>query len=206
MEQQYHDRNEDLVKRLDYDEVREKAFVILGQLPSPESVAVLGHFLEDPEGRDGEDLLGNPIHIGSDMSPPAPNCGKAYFALGKLGIEHPPIPPTKYEDVVLNQERADAWKQWWSEIKSGKRTYRFIGSDIDYGPDGPATKEQLERIAKNQRREDRTSGNRGSAPAASEDKGTSVQTHSSSTYLVIGAVATLLASFAWYFRKTRPSL
>ncbi len=203
MEQEYRDRNEDLFDHTNYEGVREKAFVILGQLPSPETVAVLGHFLEDPEGRDGKDLLGNPIHIGSDMGPPAPNCGKAYFALGKLGIEHPPVPPSTDEDVVLNVERADAWKQWWSEVKSGKRTYRFIGSPIDYGPDGPATKEQLERIAKNQRREDRTSGNRGSAPADSEERGLSVPAKPSTTYVVIGVVATLLASFAWYFRKTK---
>ncbi len=203
MEQEYRDRNEDLFDHTNYEGLREKAFVILGQLPSPETVAVLGHFLEDPEGRDGKDLLGNPIHIGSDMSPPAPNCGKAYFALGKLGIEQTPVPPSTDEDVVLNVERADAWKQWWSEVKSGKRTYRFKGSNIDYGPDGPATKEQLERIAKNQRRDDRTAATRGSAPVDSDERGLSVPAKASTAYLVIGAVATLLALFAWYFRKTK---
>lgn len=206
MEQEYRDRNEDLGSRLNYNGVRGNAFVILGQLPSPETVAVLGHFLEDPEGRDGKDLLGNPIHIGSDMSPPAPNCGKAYFALGKLGIEYPPIPPTEYEDVVLNQERADAWKQWWSEIKSGKRTYRFKGSPIDYGPDGPATKEQLERIAKNQRRDDLTDRGHGSPPADSKDAGPQEQRISSPTYLLIAAVTALLGSAAWYLRKTRSDM
>ncbi len=182
--------------------------MILRQLPSPETVAVLGHYLEDPEGRDGIDLLGNPIFNGSDVGPALPNCGQACFAMENLGIEHPPIPPSPYKDMgtVLNEERADAWKQWWNEIKSGKRTYRFIGSDIDYGPDGPATKEQLERITKNQRRDDRTATNRGSAPVDSEDRGVSVPAKPSTAYLVIGAVATLLASFAWYFRKTRPSL
>jgi hypothetical protein len=151
-------------------------------------------------------LLGNPIHIGSDMSPPAPNCGKAYFALGKLGIKHPPAPPSTDEDVVLNQERADAWKQWWSEIKSGKRTYRFIGSNIDYGPDGPATKEQLERIAKNQRRDDRTERGHGSPPADSKDAGPQEQRIFFPTYLLIAAVTALLGSAAWYLRKTRSDM
>lgn len=40
-----------------YEEFRKKAFPTLGLLPSSETVAVLGHFLNDPEGRDNKDVL-----------------------------------------------------------------------------------------------------------------------------------------------------
>ncbi len=33
----------------DYEDFREKAFGVLGLLPSPQAVAVLGHFVNDPE-------------------------------------------------------------------------------------------------------------------------------------------------------------
>ncbi len=206
MQQEYRERNEDLGSRHDYDGARRNAFVILGLLPSPETVAVLGHFLEDPEGRDGKDVRGNPIFYGSDVGPPLPNCGQAYTALEKLGIEHPPIPPAALENMEVNLERADAWKQWWSEIKSGKRTYRFKGSPIDYGPEGPATKEQLERITKNQRRDDRADRGHGSPPADSKDAGPQEQRISSPTYLLIAAVTALLGSATWYLRKTRSDM
>jgi hypothetical protein len=100
----------------------------------------------------------------------------------------------------------DAWKQWWSEVKSGKRTYRFIGSPIEYGPDGPATKEQMERATKHQRREDRTTGGHGSSPVASEESGSSVKKTNQSIYVLLAAVAALLGSFAWYSRKTRSGM
>lgn len=205
MEEDYLERREDLGSLLNYHGVRQNVFKILGLLPSPESVAVLGHFLEDPEGRDGKDVLGNPIFNGSDVIPSAPNCGKAYFALGKLGIEHPPIPQTVSEDVRLNQERTDAWKQWWSEIKAGTRTYRFKGSPIEYGADGPATPEQIEKARQTRERDEKR--------AAGHDRRMSVETvgekeaetkkPSSPLPLLIAAAVAVIVSIVWYVRRKK---
>ena len=196
MEEEYRERKENLSMALNYDSVRGEAFTILGLLPSAEAVAVLGHFLEDPEGRDGKDVLGNPIFTGSDMLPAAPNCGKAYYSLSKL-IEHPPVPPTGFEDVELNQERADAWKQWWSEVKSGKRTYRFKGSPIEYGAAGPATKEQMEKLAKDRKRA--ADGPKG---IQSSSTGMDISSRPPLIALVLAGLA-VMASMIWYFRRVK---
>lgn len=181
----------------DYEDVRSNAFHVLRLLPSPQTVAVLGHFLEDPERRDGRNLLGDLIG-GSDALPQAPNCGKAYIAISNLGIEHPPAKgtPPYPDDLDYDLDRVDKWKDWWGEVKAGKRTYRFTGSDIEYGPDGPATKEQLEKIAKDRKRtEVLRKGRHGSSSVAGSV--------SSKAPLVASVLAgfTVLASLVWYFRK-----
>jgi hypothetical protein len=127
----------------DYWDVRGVAFQVLAQLPSPETVAVLGHFLEDPEGRNGKDLLGNPLVWHDDVAPAFPNCWLACISITNLGIEHAPIGDvSKLNSVVMDPVQFDAWKGWWQEVKSGKRTYQFKGSAIEYSSDGPLTKEQ----------------------------------------------------------------
>lgn len=136
----------------DYWDVRDAAFQVLAQLPSPETVAVLGHFLEDPEGRNGKDLLGNPLVWHDDVAPAYPNCWLACISITNLGIEHAPIGDvSKLNSVVMDPAQVDAWKGWWQEVKSGKRTYRFKGSAIEYGADDPATKEQLEKTTKDRK-------------------------------------------------------
>jgi hypothetical protein len=195
-----------LTDRLDYDDVRSDAFNILGLLPSPETVAVLGHFLEDPEGRDGKDFRGYPIHIpGADAGPPAPNCGKAYFALGRLGIEYPPIPPTNMEDVVLDQEHVDAWTGWWNEVKTGKRTYRFKGSPIEYGADGPATKEQIDKARTTRERDEKRAAGHSRRKGTEEDSLQQAETNerSSPMVILIAAAVAVLASMAWYGRRKK---
>jgi hypothetical protein len=128
----------------DYEHYRQFAFEVLALLPSSESVAVLGHFLNDPEERDGKDLLGN-RHIASDWVPFPINCGAAYIAISNLGIANPPTDGDLPERNGRFYEirKVDAWKNWWNEVKDGKRTYRFIGSDIEYGPDGPISKDKI---------------------------------------------------------------
>ncbi len=195
-----------LTDRLSYGQVCYNAFEILSLLPSPEAVAVLGHYVEDPEGRDGKDLLGNPIYIpGSDVAPALPNCNRAGLALGKLGIEHPPYPAADTEDVVLNEKRVDAWKQWWSEIKAGRRTYRFIGSPIEYCADGPATPEQIEKIRQARERDekrakghDRPMGNELSSEKAFETK-----KPSNLFSMLIATAAAMLVSIVWYVGRKK---
>lgn len=124
--------------------MRGEAFVVLGLLPSSESVAVLGGFLDDPEGRDGMDVLGDEIILG-DAIPLGPNCRLAYNALSRLGIQDPPTGPSKASIGALDSDfdPIEKWKKWWNEIKQGKRTYQFVGSDVRYGPHGPVRIQDL---------------------------------------------------------------
>ena len=182
----------------DYYEVSRNALNVLGLLPSPETVAVLGHFIEDPQGRDYRDILGNLVKGSDDLAPESPICAKAFFAFDKLGIAHPPakVNYPRLGEIDFDLDRVDKWKDWWGEVKAGKRTYRFIGSDIEYGPDGPATKEQLEKIARDRKRaEEQRKGGSGSSSVAGQV--------SSQTPLVASVLAgiTVLASLIWYFRR-----
>lgn len=190
----------------EYDEFRDEAFRILSRLPSSESVAVLGHFLNDPEGRDHRDLLGHYID-GSDASPTPPNADAAAMAIRNLGIEHPPFKtPEGPEQRYLREGEVDAWKDWWNEVKDGKRTYRFIGSPIEYGPDGPATPEQIQRIGRDQKREaERVSGIRRSPhsdPGATSE--VSDTSKSSTIAAIVAALGAIIAAL-WNLlsRKSR---
>jgi hypothetical protein len=62
-----------------------------------------------------------------------------------LGIANPPtdgaIPDR--QGYFYDLDKVDAWKAWWNEVKAGKRTYRFIGSSVEYGPDGPIEKDKV---------------------------------------------------------------
>ena len=127
-----------MVELGDYERFRKNAFPVLGLLPSSETVAVLSHFLDDPEGMDGKRLSGE-TRFGSDWVPFVPNAQAAAIALGKLGIENPPSQAARDSDFYseVGKGDIDAWKRWWSNVKDGKRTFRFIGSKVEYGPDGP---------------------------------------------------------------------
>lgn len=79
-----------------YNDFRKGAFKVLGLLPSSEAIAVLGHFLNDPEGKDGKDLLGYPMRV-SEVVPYPPNFGAAWIALSNIGIANPPAVGKKPE-------------------------------------------------------------------------------------------------------------
>jgi len=125
--------------RLGYD-IRDAIWSLqtLKYLPSAESVAALAHFLDDPEGRDGKTIVGTTSENGIESV--SISCQVATM-LDQIGIENPPkiySPKTRWESV-------DAWKDWWNEVKAGKRTYRFKGSPIEYGPDGPVAAQTVTR-------------------------------------------------------------
>ena len=183
----------------DYLDVRREVFEVLAQMPSPEAVAVLGHFLEDPEGRDGKNLFGNPFVFHDDSAPPLPNCALACIAITHLGIEHAPISDVNTLNyVVMDPQQVDLWKNWWGEVKSGKRTYRFKGSAIEYGADGPATKEQLDKREKDRKRtEEGRKGKNGALESPADSGRSSNIPH----VALILAGSTVLGSLVWYFRR-----
>lgn len=173
------------------------AFPTLGLMPSAEAVAVLGHFLNDPEGRNGKTLLGeNRSNPGDDFGPRPINAEEAAKAIRNLGIEHPPFKaPEGREREYLREGEVDAWKDWWNEVKDGKRTYRFKGSAIEYGPDGPATKEQMDKLAKDRMR---AQENRKGRVATSDGKGSTSKTPLIALIFAAGAV---IAALLWHFRR-----
>lgn len=190
----------------DYNDFREEAFSILSLLPSSEAVAVLGHFLEDTEGRNGKDMMGNPWRP-SEVVPFPPNCGAAWLAITQLGIEHPPSPNKPDRNTnFFELSEVDAWKDWWNEVKEGKRTYRFIGSAIEYGPDGPATKEQVERISMHQRMESEREARHRKNSGEKHDGGPAADalvSRSPARYAIIATALALLVSIVWYFRRMK---
>ncbi len=189
----------------DYNDFRKVAFPVLGLLPSSESVAVLGHFLNDPESRDGRFMTGELIPR-NDYQHYPPNCAAAYIAIANLGIENPPgdaKPDKRLYDYDLDQ--VDAWKEWWNEVKEGRRTYRFIGSSIEYGPDGPASKEVIQRVERDRKRdEERTAGHKKSSITAESESAAFQASKPSSIAWLVASIG-LCAAAVGYFVKNRKS-
>lgn len=194
----------ELANEWSYDRYCFLAFQTLQLMPSAETVAVLGHFLNDPEGRDGKSLVGSSLAGSDDSQGRSFNAMMAAMTIGNLGIEHPPyiIPGT------LGATFIDAWKDWWNEVAAGKRTYRFTGSSIEYGPDGPVSAEKLQSIERDRRRdEERAAGHRptpsAAASAATTTSPATAITHQTSFLAgIVAAVAGIVAAL-WYFLRVR---
>lgn len=164
-------------------------------MPSAETVSVLGYFLNDPVGRDGMSILGRSLHRG-DSGPHLSNAELATDVIRDLGIEQPPFRDNK---SVITPAEIDAWKDWWNEVKSGKRTYRFIGSSVEYGPDGPATKEVVQHVERDRKRdEEREAGHRKSPIAPEAAPTAAVATKPFSIAGILAACA-LIGAAVWYF-------
>ena len=106
---------------------RNLCFSILKEMPSPETVRVLGEMLGDEE--DGYEKEKNPDR-NLDFW--------AAGALSALGIESPPIPLEnpdywRYGDPA----RLKAWRLWYGPVKAGNRTFRFEGDPQVYDLNGP---------------------------------------------------------------------
>ncbi len=122
---------------------------VLAYMPSAESVAVLGELVNDPVGRDGKSILGGPLKDSDSWFPV--NASIAAQCLANIGIANGP--KTSTEIFQTDWESVDKWKDWWDEIKKGQRTYRFVGSSIEYGPDGPVPAKELQRRERERQRE-----------------------------------------------------
>ncbi len=200
------DQGLEVVHRSDYERFCSMfAFPTLSLLPSAETVRVLGSYLNDPVGRDGKTLLGEPRHTpGDDFEPYPCNAEMATAAIRHLGIEHPPFPtPQGRAGKSMSDPEVDAWKDWWNQVKDGKRTYRFIGSPIEYGPDGPASSETIQKVQRDLKRNaERAAGHRKQSPGLVADIGIS-QVGKLRSIGGIVAAATVVAAAIWYFLKGR---
>jgi len=185
----------------EYSSYAESALRTLRYMPSAETVAVLGHFLNDPEGRDGKTAIGTSRRApGDDFDPHPSNAEAATSSLRELGIESPPFRDSKGE---ITPEEIDSWKDWWNQVKEGKRTYRFIGSKVEYGLDGPATKEVIQHVERDRKRdEERETGHRKSSTAAETGATTTVAAKPLSIAGILAAFA-LVGGVVWYYLRGR---
>lgn len=167
-------------------------FQTFPHLASPEGVRVLGEMLSDEW-----------VPPGNETAPAseklAPLSVSARVALQKF-----PLLDKPFKEAVTRHNVADAnaaWLDWYKQIKSGKRTFRFEGDPVDYDLNGPAPKQTLDRITRGMKRDaERVSGrNKPETPSAAA----AVPADEASTYVT--AVATivaglgLLGSLAGYF-------
>ncbi len=101
-------------------------FRVLANLPSPETVRVLGEMLSDEwEG---------PMPEGADYWPDS-LAVSAVLPLARLPFTDPPAPD--FPDHAA-KENLKAWQQWYAEVKAGTRSFAFIGQPVShrFGPDG----------------------------------------------------------------------
>lgn len=173
---------------------------VLQYLPDPETVKVLGELTGDTFGRDLTRPASAPDLYVEGGGPTTAQTAAVY--LGEIGIANGP----RIQKGLTEWQVVDLWKDWWGEIAGSKRTYRFEGSPVEYGPDGPAAAQTLERIAKTRKRDtERAGGHRKPSSAA-----TAAQTIAgeSSKFLPVAAAIAALALCAaaiWYFLKARKS-
>jgi hypothetical protein len=111
----------------DYEEICSKNLGILGHIPSTESVRALGHYLWKREETGVQ-------YNSPDTERPAAESLTELIANGPM------------QTWMANYEDVARWQKWFDEVKAGKRTFRFVGSEVDYTLDGPADAETLKRI------------------------------------------------------------
>ncbi len=172
--------------RSEYNLLRSDSILgVLIYLPSPETVKVLGEFLSDE--------IDQPPAGKSNHSYDFPsNAVIAARALGELRI----VGFTKGINIDQTNMDLSLPRQWYQGVKDGNRTFRFEGDPTEYDLNGPASKEKIQRIERDHKRdEEREAGHRKFPPAAVVAKPLSIAG-------IIAACA-LCAAALWYFLRGR---
>jgi hypothetical protein len=102
----------------------------LKNLPSPETVKVLGQMLgEDWEAERGAESRE------SDMTYPSAMAYQAAWTFGELPLRKKPSPPFERYQV---KDYLPAWQEWYEKVKSGEIPFSFKGEAVEYrfNPDG----------------------------------------------------------------------
>ena len=121
-------------------------FETLAQLPSPETVRVLGSFLDDEEDRIPDEVFRN--NPSAHVAPIGANNLLAARALTRLGIVQPPL-QMKPEDMFYDD--IQPWRLWFAQVQAGTRTFRFEGNPQEYSLAGPvsgARDPQVDHVSK----------------------------------------------------------
>jgi hypothetical protein len=184
-------------------------FQILSQLPSVETVRVLGEFLADDRGKIGGP--GPQPMMDGKRSIESANSTGALHAFHILPLASKPVAA---KDVFADKD-LETYRLWYAQIKSGNRTFRFEGDPTEYDLDGPAPPEKLRRVEANRKRNKQRDERTG--PGGAEDDRTaqgqpaSVAADSNAVGKSTGTLATELASglviaaALWYFLRLRSS-
>jgi hypothetical protein len=95
-------------------------------LPSPETVKVLGNYLSDER-----DLIPPYISGGEYMSGSPGNSRLACSSLRMIGLRDVSLGST-CDNIRIEDENLASACAWWEEVKSGKRTFSFMGQAVEY--------------------------------------------------------------------------
>jgi hypothetical protein len=162
-----------------YNRKKRDVLCLMGDIPDPRVVKVLGEFLSDNE------LPGYEDELIAALNGCRPNAIWASRALGRL-VDKPPL-KKPWDEYDLND--AKVWELWYAQVKAGTRTFRFKGDPQEYNLRGPVS-EVAEPV------ESRPRKNGGSAgPAAA------VPESSRLPIVAIVAVCGLLGVALWVRRK-----
>lgn len=176
-------------------------FQTMRQLPSVETVRVLGEFLFDERG-----YVREPTTTGESARFEKIKHSPVLLKAGEA-LDHLPIvgKPPKYKRFYDTPEDLEGWRQWYTQIKEGKRTFRFEGDPTEYDLNGPAAGQKIDRIARDRKRDkERAAGHHKSATS----KGTMVDT-AAALVSKPGALAGILAACGlvitaiWHFLRKR---
>ena len=133
-------------------------FDTLKQLPSVETVRVLGEFLFDERG-----YVKVPLENTTERQRYESVKHSPVYRISAATLAALPIVGKLERPLMIHGSPEDTqpWKQWYLEIKEGRRTFRFEGDPTEYDLNGPAPLEKTARIARDRTREaERQSGSR----------------------------------------------
>jgi hypothetical protein len=132
-----------------FDFNRRLVFEVLSHLPSPETIQVLGDYLDDERDAAKEAIWTSDYQLMGT----GPNSHYARETFKSIGLRNTDFAepnvgewpsrtkyPTREEhmhvlfDYLVNQreERLKPWRAWWDEVKSGQRTFSFKGQKVEY--------------------------------------------------------------------------
>lgn len=179
-------------------------FGTLGFLPSVETVRILGEFLTDDRG--WRDIGPESTDMEREWATvEVPSSKRAASALERLPIVGSPFPPSRWGRDYTREELA-VWKQWYQEIKDGKRTFRFEGDPTEYDLDGPAPSKKLERIALANRRDaEREAGRHDATIEEAIDPAVSQEHAGAGRSALLISAAVVLVALGWYGFSRRKS-
>jgi hypothetical protein len=178
--------------RLDYDRNRGTYISeILINLPSPETIRVLGDFLDDdldyrckPNTHRGYDFYAN-----SDF---------AMKALVGIGLNNSP----QIEKFTDQEHDIALWRSWYAKVKAGTLTFSFVGDPTEYDLNGPAPREKLQRIVHDQQRDEGRVAGHTKAAAKTELAVATSQIRKPFQFAGILAACSIIAIAVWYFLRS----
>lgn len=108
----------------------------LANMPSPETVRVLGELLADDSER--PELADDDSNLEAYMMA-MPNSDRAVEALTKL-LDNPP--PNGFPDYIFSRD-LETWRNWYEDVKSGRQTFRFKGDPVHYDLREPSKRSEV---------------------------------------------------------------